>query len=81
MSGKTKKPSNLLLRYCNTRLRLCPFCGGRAEFVWNAKVGSLLVRHLARVGEHCPASWEAYCGSVAEGLGWWNRRCWRGMLP
>jgi len=56
-------------------LKLCPFCGGTAEFVRKPKnVEELLIVHWPAKGVVCPARYEQYCESEEQGAAWWNQR-------
>jgi hypothetical protein len=55
-------------------LDLCPFCGGKSEFI-RKKDGQLMIVHYPPSGVVCPARWEAVCDSEEQGAIWWNSRC------
>ena len=51
----------------------CPFCGGKAEFVTN-KSKQIIIQHFPESGVCCPARYEQYCETFAQGMDWWNTR-------
>jgi hypothetical protein len=57
----------------------CPFCGGKAEFATN-KSEQILIRHFPEAGVNCPARFDQYCESFAQGRRWWNTRQNNGVL-
>lgn len=70
-----EKRSSILLPFDRESKCLlpCPFCGGKAQFVFS-KSGFILLEHFPSLGVVCMACCSQVCDNFEIGKEWWNKR-------